>query len=237
MSDTEATIGYGHVLEIALASAPSVFTYIRELTSATPPADADENEDASHMQSPNRRREYIANMSDAGEASFEMNYVAGSATDKFLRSIRGKKLISRQTFPNGVQFIYNALRSGYEQSVPLDGKQTATLTLKVSGDPHMTDPTAPRNLVAPAVTGTAQVGVPLTIEPGDWAGAMSVTFQWQADSAGNGTFANITGATGETYVPVVGDVGDDIRCVVTGANDDFSTAVNTTETAAVIAAA
>jgi hypothetical protein len=207
------------------------------MTSATPPADADENVDASHMQSPNKRREYIPNMSDAGEASFEMNYVAGSDTDKFLRSIRGKKLVVRQTFPNGVQFIYNALRSGYEQSIPLDDKQTATLTLKVSGDPHMTDPTAPRNLVAPEITGVAQAGVPLTVEPGDWAGAMEVSFQWQSDVAGNGTFTDIVGAEGETYVPVAGDAGDAIRCAVTGKNDDFTTEVHTAETSAVVAAA
>lgn len=236
MSTTQASIGYGHVLEIALASAPTVFTYIRELTSAEPPADADDTVEATHMQSPNRRREYIPGLSDGGEATFEMNYVAGSATDIFLRSIRGKALKVRQTFPNGIQLLYDAARSGYTQSLPNEDKQTATLTLKVSGDPALTGVTTPRNLVLPVITGTPQVGVALSVNTGDWAGAETITFQWQADTAGNGTFANIVGATSSTYVPVAGDQGDDIRCVVTGANASLSDSVNTVETASVAAA-
>ena len=236
MPDTEARIGYGTVLEIALASAPTEFTYIKEVFDATPPADSDDNVEASHMQSPGKRREYIPGMTDSGEASFEMNYVPGSATDRFLRSIRGKKLLTRLTFANGVQVIFHASRQDYEAAIPVDDRQTATLTLKVSGEPYLTTPTAPRNLLAPSVSGTAKVGVPLTINAGDWAGATDITYQWQSDSSGNGTFTNITDATGESYVPVSGDVGDDIRCNVTGANGAFSTTVATTETAAVAAA-
>lgn len=236
MSTTQASIGYGHVLEIALASAPTVFTYIKELTSAEPPADADDTVEATHMQSPNRRREYVPGLSDGGEATFEMNYVAGSASDIFLRSIRGKALKVRQTFPNGIQLLYDAARSGYTQSLPNEDKQTATLTLKVSGDPALTEVTTPRNLVLPVITGTPKVGVALAVNTGDWAGAETITFQWQADTAGNGTFANIVGATGSTYVPVAGDQGDDIRCVVTGANASLSASANTVETASVAAA-
>lgn len=237
MSDTAARIGHGNLLEIALASAPSSFTYIREVFEGAPPSDSDDQVDASHFQSPNRTRQYIPGMTDSGEASFQMNYVPGSATDRFLRSIKGKSLVVRYTFANGCQLIFSASRQSYEQSNPIDDKMTATLTLKVSGDPTMTEPTAPRNVVVPAITGTAQVGVPLTVDPGDWAGAMDITFQWQKDDAGNGTFANIAGATSTSYVPVAGDQGDDVRCTVTAANDDFETTVNTTETAAVAAAA
>ncbi len=236
MAETAARIGYGTVLEIALASAPSVFTYIREVFDATPPADSDDNVEGSHMQSPGKRREYIPGLTDSGEASYEMNYVPGSATDLFLRSIRGKKLIARNTFANGVQVIFNANRQDYETAIPVDDRMTATLTLKVSGEPYLTTPTAPRNLVAPTITGTPQVGVPLTINPGDWAGATDLTYQWQADASGNGSFANISGATGESYVPVGADQGDDIRCTVTGANGTYSTAVNSAETASVAAA-
>lgn len=236
MSVTQARIGYGHVLEIALASAPTVFTYIREVFSAEPPADADDTVEASHMQSPNRRREFVAGLSDGGEATFEMNYVPGSDTDVFLRATRGLALKVRQTFANGVQILYDAVRSGYTQSVPNDDKKTATLTLKVSGDPALTDPTTPRNLVLPVITGTPQVGVALSVNTGDWAGAETITFQWQADTAGNGTFVNVSGETGSTFVPGAGQQGDDVRCVVTGANSTLSDSVNTAETATVAAA-
>lgn len=237
MAETQVAIGYGHVLEIALASAPSSFTYIREVFSATPPNETDDNVEATHMQSPGRRREYVAGLSDGGETSYEMNFVAGSATDAFIRSIRNKKIIARDTFANGVQISYPALRQSYEISVPNDDKQTATLGLKVSGDPYVSAVAAPRNLVAPTISGTAQVGVVLTLVPGDWAGATGLTYQWQADTGGNGTFANVSGATSNTFVPTADQQGDDIRCVVTGANGTYSLAVNTAETAATLAAA
>jgi hypothetical protein len=230
MSTTGTSIGYGHVLEIALASAPTVFTYIREVFDATPPADSDDQIDATHMQSPNRRREYIPGLTDSGEASYEMNYVPGSATDQFLRSIRGKALLVRQTFANGVQIIFSGSRQGYETAIPNDDKMTATLTLKVSGDPYMTNPTAPRNLVVPTISGVAQVGVPLTATAGDWAGATSITYQWEADGVA------VSGATGETFVPLVGNVGDLITVVVTATNSSFNTTAESAATAAVIAA-
>ncbi|MCV3209604.1 histidine kinase [Mesorhizobium sp. YC-39] len=230
MTDTAASIGYGTVLELALKSAPTAFTYVREMFDATPPADSDDNVEATNMQSPNRRREYIPGLTDSGEASFEMNYVPGSAIDIFLRSIKGKALIGRLTFANGVQIIFNCSRQGYETAVPNDDKMTATLTLKVSGEPYMTTPTAPRNLVAPVIVGVAQVGVALTVDPGQWAGATGLTFQWQADGV------NVGGATGESFVPLVGNLGDVITCEVTAANATFSTMLETAGTAAVIAA-
>lgn len=230
MSDTEARIGYGTVLEIALASAPDAFTYIKETFNATPPSDKDDSVDATHFQSPNRYREFIAGLTDAGEASFEMNYVPGSATDRFLASIKGKRLITRITFPNGVQIIFMATRDAYEKDVPNDDKMTATLTLKVSGEPIITEPAAPINLIAPAITGTPKVGIPLTVDGGAWAGAMEVTYQWKVDDT------DVTGATGASYVPVAADATKKVKVEVTGANDDFETVVATAETAAVAAA-
>lgn len=230
MADTEARIGYGTVLEIALASAPTEFTYVKETFSATPPSDKDDQAEATHFQSPNRYREYIANLTDGGEASVEMNYVPGSATDKFLRSIRGKRLISRFTFPNGVQIIFMGSRASYETDIPNADKMTSTLTIKVSGEPIMTEPAAPNNLIAPTITGTPKVGIPLTVDGGAWAGAMEVTYQWQVAGV------NVVGATGASYVPVVGDATKKVTVEVTGSNDSFDTMVETAETAVVAAA-
>ncbi|MEP9374997.1 hypothetical protein ABLE85_23475 [Mesorhizobium sp. KR1-2] len=113
-------------------------------------------------------------------------------------------------------------------SVP-GGNQQATLTIKVSGEPIMTEPAAPINLIVPTITGVAKVGIPLTVDGGAWAGAMEVTYQWKVDAA------NVAGATGASYVPVVGNVGKKISVAVTGKNDAFSTVVPTAETAAVVA--
>lgn len=234
---TNASIGYGTVLEIALASAPTVFTYIREVFDATPPSDTDDSIQASHFQSPNRTHEYIPGWTDGGEASFQMNYVPGSATDAFLRSVKGLKLIARLTFANGVRILFNCTRQGYEVAVPNDDKMTATLSLKVSGEPSQSAAAAPINLVLPSISGTAQVGQVLTAYPGEWAGAQVLTYQWQGDASGNGTFTNISGETGQTMVVPVSQQGDDVRVVVTAANSSaFTTAANSVETSAVAAA-
>jgi len=234
---TESRIGYGLALEIALASAPTVFTYIAETFDATPPTMADDNHEATHFQSPNRMKEYIPGFSDGGVASFEMNYVPGSATDVFLNSLRGVPIIARLTYANGIQVLFNALRESYEPAIPNDDKMTASLGLKVTGDPFMSaSPVAPGNLVLPTIAGTAQVGQLLTADHGVWRGALSFTYQWQGDTGGNGTFANISGQTGQTMVVPVSQQGDDVRVVVTGVNSAYSTAANSVETATVAAA-
>ncbi len=229
MPDSKAMIGYGTVLEIARASAPSNWHYIAETTSHTPPSFTDATVDVTHMQSPNRTREYIGGISDAGESSHEMNWIPGGETDDFIRSIKGESIIARLTFPNGRQLIYKATRSGYETEIPLDEGLGATLTLKVSGEPTMTDIAAARNIVAPTIEGTAKVGVPLTVDQGVWAGAREITYQWQV----SGT--NVSGATGASYVPITADIGDPINVIVTGTNAEFAVNATSTATANVVA--
>lgn len=229
MPDTQARIGHGITMEMADIATPTVFTYLSEIFDVTPPSDTTDTPDATHMQSPNKTREFIDGLTDPGEASFEMNYVPGSASDKALMAAKGKRKWLRLTFPNGVQLLFVGIRQGYEKSAPTDDKMTASVTFKVSGEPILTDPTAPRNITAPVITGTAKVGAPLTVDPGIWAGALTITYQWEADGT------PISGATGLSYVPVTADVAAVLTCVVNGANDDFDTDVETAATAAVIA--
>lgn len=90
----------------------------------------------------------------------------------------------------------------------------------------------PANTVAPAITGTAQVGQTLTVSNGTWTGNPTPTFarQWRANGA------NISGATATTYVPVVGDIGKTITCTVTATNTVDSAQRTSAATTAVIAA-
>lgn len=229
MPDTQARIGHGITMEMADLATPTDFTYLSEIFDVTPPSDTTDTPDATHMQSPNRTREFIDGLTDPGEASFEMNYVPGSDSDKALIAAKGKRKWLRVTYPNGVQLLFIGIRQGYEKSAPTDDKMTASVTFKVSGEPILTDPAAPRNITAPAIVGTAKVGVPLTLDPGIWAGVLEFSYQWEVDGT------PVSGATGLSYVPVSGNVGKPVTCVVTGANDDFDTDVETSATANVIA--
>ena len=91
---------------------------------------------------------------------------------------------------------------------------------------------APANTVAPAITGTAQVGQTLTVSNGTWTGTPAPTFARQWKKGG----ANIASATGATYVPVVGDVGAVITCTVTATNSAGNASATSAGTDAVIAA-
>lgn len=90
--------------------------------------------------------------------------------------------------------------------------------------------TIPRNTVAPAITGTAQVGQTLTVSNGTWAGnAATYTRQWKRGSTN-------VGAGALTYQPVVGDIGSPITCIVTATNSTSAVTAPSNATANVIAA-
>lgn len=66
----------------------------------------------------------------------------------------------------------------------------------------------------------------------------AATYQWQKDTAGNGTYANISGATSATYARTTSDADlgtSNVRCVVTSSEGASTTSASATLT--VIAAA
>jgi hypothetical protein len=97
---------------------------------------------------------------------------------------------------------------------------------------HSGAPAKPANTVLPAITGTAQVGATLTSTTGTWTGRPTPTYARQWKRAG----VAIAGATGVTYVPVVGDIGAVITVTVTANSVAGSKAATSAATAAVIAA-
>lgn len=78
------------------------------------------------------------------------------------------------------------------------------------------------NVVPPSISGAdVKTGVELTASDGTWSnGPVSVTYQWQADDAGDGNFVDISGATGKTYTPAAGTEGDALRVAVTAVNGE-----------------
>ncbi len=88
----------------------------------------------------------------------------------------------------------------------------------------------PVNTVAPAITGNAYVGSTLTSSTGTWTGgSLTYSYQWVRNPSTN------VGTNQNTYVPVTGDLGSTIRCVVTATNASGADQANSNNTAAVIA--
>ena len=79
--------------------------------------------------------------------------------------------------------------------------------------------TPPVNTVAPAITGTAQVGKTLNCSTGTWEGEPeSYAYQWQRSATGEGGWSDIGGATASSYKATAEDEGEFLRCVVTATN-------------------
>lgn len=134
---TDASLGYDSSYRIWDSTLPvPALVDIGEVFNITPPGGTADRVDATHMKSPGRRREYIAGLIDSGEASFEINFVPGSETDQFIRRLltSGEIVEHQIEFPNGVTVTYDASITGYEKTVPLDDRMTATITVAPSGD-------------------------------------------------------------------------------------------------------
>lgn len=194
-----------------------------EVTEITPGESTTERVQATHMQSPGRRHEYIAGMIDSGEASFVINWLPGNTTDTTIRGLQASGATEEHTivFPNGVTVAFDAQITGFSKAMPLEDRMTATVTVSISGEETWGNEAIPVNTVKPSIVGASvQVGVTLTAIEGEYEGAPdSYAYQWQHDASGNGTFANVSvGGTGETYVPVVGDIADFLRVGVTPTN-------------------
>jgi C1A family cysteine protease len=89
---------------------------------------------------------------------------------------------------------------------------------------------------APAIVGSARVGVRLTATAGGWSGVGNTyTYQWQRGSGSS--WSNIAGATGLTYTVAVADAGQSVRMVVTAVNSDARASEASAATAKVTATA
>ena len=87
----------------------------------------------------------------------------------------------------------------------------------------------PINTLAPAVTGTPVQGYTLTTTNGTWTGYPTPTFTYQWQSAG----VDILNAINSTYIITNSDLGNTIRCIVTGTNSVTTTLANSNSTAIV----
>ncbi|HEV2981381.1 MAG TPA: S8 family serine peptidase [Solirubrobacteraceae bacterium] len=119
--------------------------------------------------------------------------------------------------------------NGAGASAPATSSHTAAVAV-----PHV-----PTSTAAPTIEGPAAVGRTLTEAPGKWTGEpSSFTHQWtRCDNEGENC-RSISGATGQTYVPVSGDTGHALRVLETARNAGGPGApASSAPTAAVVATA
>jgi len=138
--------------------------------------------------------------------------------------------------PAPVTFTYQWSQNGTPISgatastyVVAEADAASTLTVAVTGSKpgyhSTTTVSAPTDIVTggtlttaiATVSGVAQVGGTLTVDPGAWGPSPTLTFQWFHGSTA------IAGATGTSYVVDASDAGSNLRVAVTGTQTGYTT--------------
>lgn len=133
---TDARIGYG--TEFWLDNASGTLTQLDEVLSVTPPNPQTAEVEATHMLSPNRRREYVAGLIEDGEGKFEFNYVPGGATDLLIQAAisdgvaRSYKIVLPDG-SSGWEITGECIVKGWERTTPIADIMKATLTVRFTG--------------------------------------------------------------------------------------------------------
>lgn len=135
---TAAKSGWGG--EFHFDNDAGTLTELVEVVSFTLPNGQTEQLDATHLKSPNRRREKISGMIDDGDLQVVLNYVPGSVTDLLLAQahtegdIRSYQAVIPRA--SGVDWLIagDAFVSGYDRGeIVADGVMRATVTFTLSG--------------------------------------------------------------------------------------------------------
>lgn len=133
---TIAVIGNGTTLQ--LDNAAGSLTSVGEVVSVTPLNLSVGTVDATHLSSTSGHREFISTLTDAGEASVTVNWLAGDATDILIRTAGTDRQVRtfKVTFVNTKYISIECFVTSYAPaSVTPDGKMEMTFTVKFTGVP------------------------------------------------------------------------------------------------------
>jgi hypothetical protein len=96
-------------------------------------------------------------------------------------------------------------------------------------------PAPPAGATVPTISGTAMAGDTLTVEGDRWTGTNpTFAYQWRRCDTTGASCSDISGATSNTYTPVLADVAHTVRAVVTAINAAGSATATSAPTAEVV---
>jgi hypothetical protein len=135
---TQAVIGWGSQLSRGNGDGPpETFTAVTEVTAFEPADEQADDHEVTHFESPDRTKEFIRGLIDAGEASFTVNYNPGVyqihqqlVADKESGVVSNWKFV----FPDGMETdVFPAYIKGFKPNIGPNDPLTAEITLKVAG--------------------------------------------------------------------------------------------------------
>jgi predicted secreted protein len=138
-----ANKSFGSKLSITVGS---TLAEIGQITNLSGPSYEKETIDVTHMGSAGGFREFLGGLKDAGEISCDVlldPVTADTSKHKAaLTSLEGTDIPVPCELACGTvaKFTFNAIVTGFSVELPLeDGKQTASISLKISGKPTLAD--------------------------------------------------------------------------------------------------
>ena len=138
--DQDASIGWGGEVWLSTdATAANLAELVQVVSFAIPEIQVDQ-EETTHLKSPNRFKEFVDALADGGTVGIVLNFRPGSDTDEMLdgwETERGKRAIRLNVPLQGVPVkTYDGVFTfaGYNRGeVTAGGKMEATLNIKLSG--------------------------------------------------------------------------------------------------------
>ena len=135
---------FGTLLKIGDGGSPESFTTVAEVSSIGGPTLSLDPIDVTSHDSTGGWRQFVGGLLDGGEVSLEINYDPVGAThdastgliaDMVARTLRNFQLVFPDT--GNTTWTFAALITAFEPSEPIDDKLSASVTLKVSGQPTL----------------------------------------------------------------------------------------------------
>jgi len=140
-----AVSAFGTFLRMGDGASPENFATIAEVKSISGPKMSMDTIDVTNHSSGIPWREYMAGLSDAGEITFDVNFIPTSAThsastgmlaDMINRTRRNYQIIFPDTGHTAWQFL--GFVTGFETGEEIDNVITSSVTIKVTGKPTFT---------------------------------------------------------------------------------------------------
>lgn len=138
---SDARIGWGGAVHLSTDATVLNLTELVEVVSFGLPDEEVDEVEVTHLKSPDKRREFIAGLSDGGEVEVTLNYVPGSATDVLIRAAKaaGDTRAVRFVIPDedgtpGWQIDTFAFVKGYSRGpVAAGDKIESTVRFRITG--------------------------------------------------------------------------------------------------------
>lgn len=133
---TNGQIAIGDYLEVETYKGSGDFQRIGEVTNLPPPSISADSQEYTHMES-GGWKEFGPGLNDAGDMQLELNRIPGDVTDTFIFAWLNAResRATRLTTGGGKRMAFATFPTSFSGTGQVGEKRTASLSLKVSGQP------------------------------------------------------------------------------------------------------